>query len=85
MKKITKIAIVIAVVIILAFIFGNSILTKRQSNGLSKGIYDTLSPYLSKVYARFLRSFCCSETFGVNRMVTCSTGLFSATEYNFCV
>ena len=56
MKKITKIAIVIAVVIILAFIFGNSILTKRQSNGLSKGIYDTLSPYLSKVFPSIITS-----------------------------
>lgn len=56
MKKITKIAIVIAVVIILAFIFGNSLLTKRQSNGLSKGIYDTLSPYLSKVLPSIITS-----------------------------
>lgn len=56
MKKITKIAIVIAVIIILAFIFGNSILTKRQSNGLSKGIYDTLSPYLSKVFPSIITS-----------------------------
>jgi len=56
MKKITKIAIVIAVIIILAFIFGNSILTKRQSNGLSKGIYDTLSPYLSKVLPSIITS-----------------------------
>ena len=56
MKKITKIAIVIAVVIILAFIFGNSLLTKRQSNGLSKGIYDTLSPYLSKVFPSIITS-----------------------------
>jgi len=56
MKKITKIAIVIAVIIILAFIFGNSILTKRQSNGLSKGIYDTLSPYLSKIFPSIITS-----------------------------
>ena len=56
MKKITKIAIVIVVIIILAFIFGNSILTKRQSNGLSKGIYDTLSPYLSKVFPSIITS-----------------------------
>lgn len=56
MKKITKIAMVIAVVIILAFIFGNSLLTKRQSNGLSKGIYDTLSPYLSKVFPSIIAS-----------------------------
>ncbi|MBR2874362.1 MAG: VanZ family protein [Clostridia bacterium] len=56
MKKITKIAIVIAVVIILAFIFSNSILTKRQSNGLSKGIYDTFSPYLSKVLPSIITS-----------------------------
>ena len=37
--------------------------------------------YVITAYARFLREFSAQKPFGVNRLVTCSTGLFSAAEW----
>ena len=41
--------------------------------------------YVITAYARFLREFSAQKSFGVNRTATCSTGLFSAAEFIFCM